>query len=480
MRRKLELIILIITLTASCIGCSSFGTGSGDKGSFADTGFLPATPGNYDSLDTAIYVGCDKEQKTIRFYNMEVGKFYTLNYDGATGYHDKYAQAIALDQLSAGTLVDISFMRGRKRLNSLQVNGQAFSFERVENLIVPADSRQIFLMGENYTMDPNVVILTDNGPGETMDLNAVDKLHVAGVGHTVYSISVQKSHGYLRLENEEHFVGGFIEIGENRVYQVSRDMLLPVPEGSYDVTVSNKGSTGTQRITVEKGKEISLDVSKWVSEPKYGGVLFICDPPDADIFIDGTLIEKGKEARLSYGIHKMEAKADGYNTVSRYIRVAQELAKLSVKLEKGGSTSQNSTAGNDAAPSATPTPTAALTPTPTTADTSGGDAQPTEGSGSAPGYTDGLVSGSGETSNEGSNDAVTAGEYRVYIDAPEGVEVYKDGAYIGLTPLYFKKTEGTCIVTLRKEGFQTRSYTITMDSENKDVNYSFSELVPIN
>lgn len=485
MKRKISLFSLImILLLCSC--STPFGA-QGDPRDYTETGFIPATPGNYDSLDTAVYVSSDKDRKTIRFYNLETGRFYTLNFDGATTYQDKYAQPLALDQVKRGAVVDISFMHERKRLNSLQVNGEAFAFTDVEDLLVSADSRQLYLMGENYTMDQKAVILTADGPGEAMDLNAVDKLMVCGVGHTVYSISVQNSHGYLRLENDEHFVGGFIEIGENRVYQISRDMLLAVPVGTYDVTVSNKGSAGTTQVNVSKGQEVSIDVSPWVSQPKYGKVLFTSTPSDADIFIDGNKIERGKDTELSYGIHLMVAQANGYNTVKRYIRVAQEMAQLNVTLDKGSSSSSN------AAATGTPTEAPTLTPTPTPtpaesasendSENTASENETSENTGSSEeensgGYDDARVSGDKGGEGDVSN-AITPGEFRVYIDAPEGVEVYKDGAYIGITPLFFKKVPGTCIVTLRKEGYRTRSYTISMDAEEKDVNYSFSELLPI-
>ena len=61
--------------------------------------------------------------------------------------------------------------------------------------------------------------------------------------------------------------------------------------------------------------------------------------------------------------------------------------------------------------------------------------------------------------------------------APEGVEAYLNGSYIGITPVDFPKAAGNYVVTLRKTGYQTRSYTLQIDSEKKDVNYSFTELV---
>ena len=67
-------------------------------------------------------------------------------------------------------------------------------------------------------------------------------------------------------------------------------------------------------------------------------------------------------------------------------------------------------------------------------------------------------------------------KYKVYIDAPSGAEVYLDGTYIGVAPVSFAKEAGTHNITLRKSGFETRSYTIVVDSEEKDISYSFADL----
>ena len=74
---------------------------------------------------------------------------------------------------------------------------------------------------------------------------------------------------------------------------------------------------------------------------------------------------------------------------------------------------------------------------------------------------------------------MTPGEYRVRIEEPSGAEVYKDGNYLGIAPISFKKSPGTYIITLRRNGYQTRSYTISVDNEEKDASFSFSELVSL-
>ena len=42
----------------------------------------------------------------------------------------------------------------------------------------------------------------------------------------------------------------------------------------------------------------------------------------------------------------------------------------------------------------------------------------------------------------------------------------------------FKKEEGTHVITFRLSGYETRSYTISVDGEKKDVTFSFATLVP--
>ena len=57
--------------------------------------------------------------------------------------------------------------------------------------------------------------------------------------------------------------------------------------------------------------------------------------------------------------------------------------------------------------------------------------------------------------------------------------MYLDGNYIGIAPVSFAKEVGNYVITLRKTGYQTRSYTVQIDDEDRDVNYSFADLMKV-
>ena len=80
--------------------------------------------------------------------------------------------------------------------------------------------------------------------------------------------------------------------------------------------------------------------------------------------------------------------------------------------------------------------------------------------------------------NDEQEDEDKLAKYKVFVDAPENAEVYLDGNYVGIAPTSFAKSEGSHIITLRRSGYETRSYTVSVDGEYKDITYSFAELIP--
>lgn len=469
------LLCCVIVLLAGCAQVTE--SGGGRQGSY-DTGFVPASSGNYDSRDTAIVISKNTEASTITFKNMELGKFYTLNYDGATAYYDKYGQALSLEQVRVGEIVNVDFLRRVKRLDSLRLSSEAFAFDWVEQFAMETGSREMTLNHEMYRMAQDVVVLTENGIGDRMDINEADVLRVSGHDHLIESIVIERGHGYLRLANDSFFIGGFLEIDHSKIYQVSADMLLSVPVGTYEVTISNGGCSGTETITVTGNEEYEWDVSEWQGEAKYGVLVFTVSPSGAKVYIDGRRVDTGTEKELTYGIHQMVVVAEGYQTISKYIRVSEEYSNMNITMEWAAGTS-NPDSGISSNQAEDVSGNAVSGNTVSGDAVSGNTASGNTASGN-------VVSGNaaaGNTSSQGTPSdrvPVSASGYKVTIEGPEGVEVFKDGSYIGLAPVSFPKEEGSYIIILRKNGFQTRSYTITVDGSAKDISYSFSALLPIN
>lgn len=447
-----------------------------DTGTEEEINYSILLPGTYDSKDTAVYLSANEEDKTLTFFNLEKERNYTLSYDGTTNFYDKYEEALALSQIKEGTIVDVTFLKNSKKLNTMQVSKEAWTNTGVSRFEFDEGKRCIKIGSDIYKYTDNLVIMQDGQQMEIMDINAVDVLTVNGIGTGIYSIQIEKGHGYLRLLGDEYVIGGWIEVGQSLIQQITEGMLLTVPEGTYEVIISHKNYNAAEKISINRNEETTLDISDIQGEEiKKGTVLFTAKPADAKVFVDGEAVDISGPVELSYGIHQLMAKADGYKTSVSYLKVAEESAGISIVLDKSEEDSDSSQKDDkDLADKNTEDKNTEGMDTEDKNNTvSSGNS--TSNSGTS-GLTGSTVSGN---SNESDNPAggTTAGDYyKVYIDNPAGAEVYVDGNYVGIAPVSFNKVSGIHVVTLRKSGYETRSYTISVDGDKKDASYSFVDL----
>ena len=442
-RRITQAAAIVMMMSLFITGCTSQASNIGlakDKANHvADTGFPVSTVGSYDSADTAVVVSVDSQNNAVTFLNMNAGRQYTLYYDGTTYVKDKYSGPMAISQIKAGDVVDVTFLKGKRQIASIQLSPNAWVYENIENYNLGGINKTASIGSATYSLPDDVVVLSGNKRVEVMDIVSQDVISVRGIDHKIYSINVEKGHGYLRLKNDQALIGGWIEVGNTVIKEIAEDMLLIVPEGSYQVFLSNNGSSTTKDVIIERDKEVVLDVGDLeIVQDKTGMILLSVTPEDANVKIDGKEVDISSAIELPYGIHQIHLEASGYDSLTRYIQVGSEYAKISFKLEekKERDDYNSSVSGNNS------------------------DDQEAEE----------------DKSSVSENTISASSSNKVYIDAPKDVEVYLDSNYVGVAPVSFKKKVGSHTITLRKSGYVTKSYTIYLYNDGEDITYSFTDL----
>ncbi len=425
----------MLLLVFALAGCGQQQTTHDEK--VVITGFAKPEVGTYDSVDTeAIILSKDMEKQTVTFYNRQLDKNYTLNYDGTSKLYDRYGSALVMDQIKAGDIVDITFTKKTKLINSISKSQDIWIYDNLDEFDIDSLTSTLSMNGGDYRFSDKLKIFSVDGKAaQLIDINSCDRIAVAGKEHNIYTIVIEQTHGYLRLQGQDYFEGGWIEIGNKIIRTVTKDMLFAVPVGKYEVKLSNGEFEGSRTVNIAANMETVLDASDMVviEEKSEGTIVLVIEPQDAKVHIDGKSVDISKPITLEYGIHQVIAQADGYKTLTQYIKVAQASATLDITMDK------NKDGKGDSSNSPSP---AVVTTYITQAAT-----------------------------------AFETSDYSVHIESPEEADVYLDGAYVGKIPVSFPKTEGVHVVTLRRDGYQTRSYTIRLDGTLQDETFSFASLV---
>lgn len=384
----------------------------------------------YDEVKNMVFVSRDEEAGSVALQDVESGSRYTLKYTGGTYVYNKSGNPITMEQIEAGELVEASFYYADSRLGKLQIAKDAWVYEDVEDTKINRANFRMNIYDSNYRFGDQLFILSNGKELGINELNEEDALKIRGIGKNVYSITVVRGHGYIVLTGYENFVDGWVEVGSKVITRVLKDMILVAPEGDYVLTVEKNGFGGYKNITVLRDEEIKVDVSDLKeAERQTGNVRFSIEPAGAKLYIAGEERDYSNLIALDYGTYKVRVTADGYEPYEGKVTVDNLVKEQEIKLTKTGEAS--------------------------------------DGSGNS-------ENNSAATENTGGS--TDTGTYKVIVNSPEGAEAYLDGAYVGRVPVTFAKRAGSHTLTFRRDGYTTKSYTIEVDSEKKDLTMAFPNL----
>ena len=444
----------------------------------------------YESI--AMLVGKDTEAHKLKFLAVDNDKLFELEYSNSTPILGKYGDMLTIDQIKLGEILDVSYSIHNKELFELRISSEAWTFTDVTKFTINEDEHMMEIAGSTYKLPKTSIVSYGDELATFMDVTNVDTLTVKGYGRRVCSVIVERGHGYVRLLNDSYFEGGWIEIGQEIIKTVTEEMLIPVPEGNYHVRLTNKGYAAEEDITVERDRESVIDLSKAdIKEVAIGHVAFEIVPDYAQLYIDGEMTDFDERVALEYGIHRIHVECAGYRDVDTNIRVSDKYANVDIALERQDEdSSTNKTTNKGMTATLTPTPTPTPTPSAATGTTTNSDnafpnlrnaptPTPYYDSGSSSSTSAADTSSSSTTVPDSTTVAdVISDTQKMYVECPEGAEVYIDGIYVGIAPITFiKPSAGSHVVTLSKNGYKTKSYTVSVYGDERDVTLSFSDLV---
>jgi len=400
---------------------------------------------------TGVLLNIDTDESSVTVRPVDGSKDFLLNYDGTTTITGRHGNSISLSQLKLGEIVDVKYSVHSGKLKNIGVSDKAFVMTDVSKFEFNEKKKSLTIGDDTFKIDDNLVISYGDKLAKLMDVTSSDTLSVRGIDRKVYSVVVEQGHGYIRLKNDAYFVGGWLEVGQEIIKPITSEMLVPVPEGKYHVKVTHKGYAGEKDMLIERDKESVLDLDKIeIEEVAVSHVEFKIDPDYALLYIDGEMTEYTERVPIEYGIHKIHVELAGYESVDTNIKVLSEYANVEITLEEAtDSTSSSSSSSTNMAP-------------PSTSSSS----------------TMGILSPSSSSSTDtAGSEYVVSGDKQIYVEAPVGAEVYLDGNYVGIAPAHTPKVTGQHVLTLSKSGYTTKSYTINVSNDDRDVTFSFSDLI---
>ncbi len=338
-----------------------------------------------------------------------------------------------------GEILEADYEQDSGKLLSTSIPEDIWEYQEVGDYQFDSAESSLSFADRKYQYSQYTLFSSDGKAIDMMEINPQDVLTVRGSGYHVYSVVKTQGHGYIRLAHYKDFIGGMIEVGSDMILPLTKNMLITIREGTYKVILSKNHSTAVKNVTVHSGREVTLDFSEYKPADSHVGVItFDIAPAGADLTINGTAVGYSKPIALAYGVYQIQVSMTGYTTYTGTLDV-EEPKGTTVRIDLVEEEAEAS--DTTAAPSATGKST--------------------------------------KTSPENTDDTQTKqidSDHTITVSAPQGAEVYLDNVYKGLAPCTFTKVIGSQTVTLCRDGYATKSYSVDILDDDQDVKLSFADL----
>lgn len=374
------------------------------------------------------------DESKVTLYNTASEEEQSYIISGSTEIMTKHEKEISSQSLEVGQAVDVYLDESHTKVRKLQLSPNVIEKENVKDFIVNEDESYMEVEGVRYRYGSGFQAYSMGQVIDLKEITSMDEVSFIGVSGKAYSVIVTKGHGYLKPEKYKDFEGGTMTINGVAILPITPKMLVPVPEGTHTITMRNGDYEGSRDIQIEREKECKLDMSLFkIAMPDKGRVDFQITPVGAELYINGILTDYSKPVSMRYGRHSIRVVLEGYTTYSGVVEVhsASPIVKISLASEEAEVEDEESDS-------------------PTSVE---------------------------QKSDVESDVSTYDNEHKITVSTPTGAAVYLDGTYMGVSPCTFSKKIGDITITLAKDGYTTKSYSVKTVDDAKDVQWSFPDLV---
>ena len=356
-------IIVFVVLLLALTGCGKENTQ--DAGVYfhhsiadqtqADSG-TQVTEADATDEDLYLVVAVDQIEETLRLYRYENGMEYRYYYGTGTRFYDKYGNRTPVTSFEPGLLVTIGDVDSEGILTEARISDQAWVYDNITRFSVNPDLDMLKIGDGKYRYTDDTIVFSGDKRIQMTDLSDGDTLSVVGRDKNILAVRVTTAQGTLALSNTKLFEESFLQLGTKIFAEITPDMEIQVPEGTYELRVANDGWGGSTEVTITRGETTNVDLDTLKGEgPSYGKVQFVIDAKDAVLSIDGKETDYEKPVKLTYGSHTITVYSSDYDTWKRNLYVNSEKSTIVINLadedssETGSSQSSSESSSHSSA-----------------------------------------------------------------------------------------------------------------------------------
>lgn len=278
-----------------------------------------------------IVVATDTSEKSIKLGYPDSNKIIQYLYGDMTDFFDRYGSYTTVARIAPGTIVTVGRLDADAKLTQVKVSDETWYQNDVKKYTIDIEKGMLQIGTSKYFLGDNTRIFSNGSEIRLDQIQKMDVISVQGLDKDILSIVVEKGHGTIALTNTDTFEGGWLSLGTSIYTKVEPNMTMVVPEGRYELSVANDGYGDSKKIRVKRGKITVVDLNDYLGEgPSMCNLTFEVYIDNAELYIDGEVVDYSEPIQVKYGVHDLVVIAPGYEEWKQKLAVGSADATLQI------------------------------------------------------------------------------------------------------------------------------------------------------
>ncbi|MCL2049272.1 MAG: PEGA domain-containing protein [Defluviitaleaceae bacterium] len=230
-----------------------------------------------------------------------------------TRFFDRLNRALTFAELRVGNMFDIRYDSNLFTLDTVSESRLAWERRSRTNVKVDIENSTITLGNDTWSFIPGLSLVLHRGePYPISQVRTIDSVTLIGQGDTVWLVQVDAAHGYLQLTNTELIANGSVVLGTNLVFALDDiSESIELPEGTHRIIIDGDNiETFIEDVVIEAAQTTELDMSE--AQLRAALLHVVTTPEDAQIFINGELLENTITAQVEFGEVRVRVEQHGF------------------------------------------------------------------------------------------------------------------------------------------------------------------------
>lgn len=181
----------------------------------------------------------DEDNDQLTMLNIENNELVTLKVDSAVDIKDEYGSLMTLIQFNVGDMVETKYENNEKRPEYVHITAKTWKRSKISEVVVDAENKTMTIGNDTYNYTDDLVTIFNGDSFDIANLTPEDEVTLMGYKDNVWTIIMEKGHGYITLKNHSNFIGGILEIGGYKTVNIEQSTVVTVPVGVHDIVVTN-------------------------------------------------------------------------------------------------------------------------------------------------------------------------------------------------------------------------------------------------